>query len=165
MAADLVEVLGEFQIHPEHLAGDAAIARALGALDSELPVVIACADLLNPAPSLVEGMLEPLEEFSVVLVPGFSGECIAASLNPLAEWSRETVDLVIRCVEGGETDVGTLTQELVAAGGEVFCQMPWYRASDAQGQACCRAHMRALAASRDEDFLAHRTQAALDSAV
>jgi hypothetical protein len=83
----------------------------------------------------------------------------------MADWSPETVGMVVACVEGGETDVGALTQELVNAGAEVFCQMPWYRASDPQGLECCRAHMRALAASRDEDFLAHRTQAALDSLV
>jgi len=165
MHADLVEVLGEFQIHPEALSGEAAIDRAMAALAKELPVVVAGSDLLNPAPSLVEGMLEPLEEFAVVLIPGFGGECLAASLNPMAEWTREAVAMVVAAVESGTPDVGMLTQGLVQLPAEVFCQMPWYRGSDAVGRECCRAHMRALAASHDEDFLAHRTQVVLDSIV
>lgn len=162
---DLVEVLGEFQVVPEASDHDAALARVLGALGSGRPAMVMAADLLNPTPSLIEGLLGPLEEFAVVLAPGFSGEVLAVAVSPDAELTAELVSDLVLAVESGSPDVGRVTALLVAQGVEVFCQMPWYRASDPQGRSCCIAHMRALSAAQDEDFLAHRTQAALENAV
>lgn len=159
--ADLNEVLGEEQLRPEYTDGDAATALLEAALRAGNGVLLIAADFLNPGPGILDAMLEPLDEFGAVVMPGFDGSCLAASLGPGTQLTPATASALRLGMESGRPDVGSVIELLVREGTEVFCQPPWYRGCDESGRHCALAHMHALEVSGDPDFLAHRTQVVL----
>ncbi|MCK6440825.1 MAG: hypothetical protein L6Q71_11585 [Planctomycetes bacterium] len=148
MRRDLDDVLAEFGLTPVEID----TPPAPGIVNAGEATLVLLDDTFNPVPVLIEGMLEAMEEFDVVLGPSFDGRVYGAGF---ASVGVDVAQEILANMPHGTIDSH---REIIGKRGlRAFWHAPWYRGWDSSTLKFALAHMRALEASEDPDFTAIRT--------
>jgi hypothetical protein len=128
-------------------------------VSAEIVAVVSGA-LLNPAPSLIDGLIEPLADFDAVIGPAVPTGCYGVALRGHRKTRADIAQAVAAAVLG-HIGVGTFAEQLASKSLGIFVQPPWYMANGTRSLNLCAQHMKALVISGDPEFVAHRTQTEL----
>lgn len=141
---------------------------SLGA--SGAPLLVLSQGLLNPMPSLVDSLIDALEEVDAVLGCSMDGRlyCVACTPDVMqhAEASETIRDALHAMSSGSEFQLAKLAEALTASGLSLYVAPAWWTwpsnaSPDQPGLRALSNMLDALACCDDMEFLADRTRIAL----